>query len=223
MKRELWIVIAVAMTVNTAYAELPNWDDSKIYLGVEIGTSQSKIKSGGYNTAGPHENTNDDTKHRKPLGVKIGMEFSDRWRFDIGYREYENQDYITGSFQPPTPTFFYNTNIKSKSVIATAYYNMYKHDKLDIYGALGVGASRSKISTTDAVVEGSETKTSFSWQVELGVDYPLTKSLIFSAGVRYFYLGKIKIDLSSGGGFAAGNFVADLSSKEAFLGLRYIF
>jgi opacity protein-like surface antigen len=220
----LIISIATTMLANTAYAEWPKWQDTKIYFGAEIGGNRSEMKSGGFNPLGPHENTNDDKESGKLFSVKIGAEFMDRWRFDVGYRQYESQDYTTDSFRPPTPTFFYKSTIKSKAVMATVYYDFYKYKKIEFYGGAGVGVSRSKVSTNDTVVEGTGSETNFSWQVELGTDYSLTDSLVLNVGLRYVDLGKTKIDLQGiGGGLPAGDFTSDLSSTEMFLGLRYKF
>lgn len=220
MANRLIIIFATVFVVNQAYA---GWNDSKVYIGAEIGKSRSQMNSGGFNTAGPHENTNDDRDSEKLFGIKLGLKLDDRWRFDVGYRKYGDQNFVTDSFEPPTPTFFYDSKIKTKAVIASAYYNIYKNNKLDLYGGAGLGAARTKVSTTDFVVEGSGSDTNLVWQVELGADYSLTESLTVNAGLRYVDLGKTKIDLNNLIGNDAGDFSADLTSKEVFLGLRYIF
>lgn len=224
MKHRLMMIAASMLIVNAVHAEWPKFDDTKVYFGAEIGKSSSKLKSGGFNTSGPHENTNSDKESGNLYGLKIGIKPSDKWRFDIGFRRYENHDYITSSFQPPTPTFFYNSKVKSKAGILSAYYDFYKFENLNFYSGVGVGVSRTKVSTSDTVVEGSATETNFAWQVELGTDYPLTEALTLNAGIRYVDLGKTTVDLQTMGlGGPAGDFTADLSSKEVFLGLRYTF
>lgn len=224
MKNKLMIITASMLAVNSAYAEWPTFDDAGFYLGAEIGRSSSKLKSGGFNTAGPHQNTNSDKESGNLYGLKIGIEPGDRWRFDFGLRRYANNNYVTSSFQPPTPTFFYNSRVKSKAGIVSAYYDFYKLENLNFYSGVGIGLSRTKVSTSDTVVEGSETETNFAWQVELGADYPLTEALTLNAGIRYVDLGKTTVDLTTMGlPGPAGDFTADLSSKEMFLGLRYTF
>ena len=219
MKKKWLIVVATTtMLANTAYAGWPTQENTKIYLGAEVGRDIGKMDSGGYNNSG-FENENDDRDNENFYSVKVGTELGDKWRFDITYRDYEDHDYTTDSFLPPDPTFFYDSTIKSKAFMATVYYDFYNNGKLEFYGGAGAGISRTKVSTSDTVVEGSGSENNFAWQVELGVDYPLTDCLILNTGFRYVDLGKTKIDLDNDN----GDFTADLSSEEVFLGLRYTF
>jgi len=216
-------VVSISLQTKIAHAEWSKWKEVDRYLAVEIGQHDSKMRSGGFNTAGAFENTNNDEANGKLFSIKAGVEIN-KWKFDIGYRQYESQDYTTDGFRPPTPIFFYDSKLKAKAVMVTAYYDFYEYNKLDFYGGAGIGESRVEISTTDGVVEGSGSETNFFWQVELGVEDPITNSLVLNVGLRYVDLGKTEINLHRlGGGAQAGNFTADLTSEELFFGLRYIF
>ncbi len=223
MKIKLLAVATLATLATTAQAQGVNWSTARFYLGAEIGQSYTSMDSGGFNTLGPHLNTNDDKNHNTMYAIKAGVDMG-RLRFDLGYREYDRDKYTTDSFQPPVPTFFYASKIKTKAWMLSAYYDFIEYNKFAFYGGLGIGQARTHVSTNDTVVQGSGSDTNFSWQGELGVAYPLTNALHINGGYRYVDLGKTKINLSAiGGGAPAGDFSADLKSNEFFLGLRYKF
>ncbi|MCU7960397.1 MAG: porin family protein [gamma proteobacterium symbiont of Bathyaustriella thionipta] len=228
MKYRILVTIASTMIVNTAYADWPKWEDTKIYLGAEIGMNESRIESGGFNTIGAFKNTRNDKDTGGLYSVKMGVDFLERWRVDIGYRQSQDQEYTTGSFKLQNPAFFYASDIESKALMLTAYYDFFKFEKMSFYGGAGIGISKTKASTNDTVVRGSDSETNFAWQAELGADYPFNDSFMINAGIRYVDLGETKVDLKTevdlkGDETAEGDFTADLTSKEVFLGLQYMF
>jgi opacity protein-like surface antigen len=169
---------------------------------------------GRFQYAGPASNTNEDTDRNNQWDVKAGVEMG-RFRFDLGYREYERGKYTTDSFQPPVPTFFYTSKVKSKAWMLSAYYDIVQHNKWSVYGGVGLGQARTDVSTNDTVVQGSGSDTNFAWQGELGVGYALTNAFQIYGGYRYADLGETKINLRPiGGGAPAGDFSADLKSNE---------
>lgn len=224
MRLKTTLIMATALFANNVNAEQNNSKSSDVYLSFEYGQQKSKLKSGGFNTAGNFNASGSDEDKSNTLGAKIGLDLKDKWRFDIGYRKYKSQDFTTDSFLPPTPTFFYQSKVKANAIMVTAYYDLFSINKFKFYGGVGIGASDIKISTNDNVVRGSASKREFSWQTELGAEYPLTKKLKFNIGLRYVDLGKAKINLETVGSAApAGDFTAEFSSREVFLGLRYNF
>lgn len=192
---------------------------STTYIAAEYALGSMKLKSGGLNTAGPHMNTGDDRTGGSQLGIKIGAGYGNRWRADIGYRHYFSRSFTTGSYAPPTPEFFYKTKVRASALMGSAYYDLIEAGRLRVYGGLGLGVSRVRLSTDDTVVQGSGSKTRFAWQLELGADYPLGQNLGLNFGVRYVDLGKTRIRLDEGD----GHFSADLRSTELFVGVRHSF
>jgi len=223
MKKRLLVMAVVATMASAAQAQGLHWSTARFYLGAEIGQSHTSMDSGGFNTLGPHRNTNDDKDRNNMYAIKAGVDMG-RLRFDLGYREYERGKYTTDSFAPPVPTFFYDSKIKSKAWMLSAYYDFIEYNKFAFYGGLGIGQARTHVSTNDTVVQGSGSDTNFAWQAELGVAYPLTNAFQISGGYRYADLGRTKVNLRDiVGGAPAGDFTADLKSNELFLGLRYKF
>lgn len=223
MKTRLLAIAVLSTLAASAQAQGLSWSAARFYLGAEVGQSYTSMDSGGFNTLGPHQNTNDDKDHNTLYGLKGGVDLG-RLRFDLGYREYERGKYTTDSFAPPVPTFFYTSKIKSKAWMLSAYYDIVQHNKWSVYGGLGLGQARTDFSTNDTVVQGSGSDTNFAWQAELGVGYALTNAFQIYGGYRYADLGSTKINLTSiGGGAPAGDFSADLKSNELFLGLKYKF
>lgn len=212
----------VAMT-TTAQAQDLKWGDATFYVAGEIGRSQIKMDSGGFNTAGSFPNTRDDKDRSNMFAVKAGIDFG-KLRFDVGFRDYAKSKFTTASFAPPTPTFFYDSKIKTKTWMASAYYDLLEYENIVLYGGAGVGAANSHVSANDGVVKGSESDTRFAWQFEVGVEYPVTKELRVNGGLRHVDLGKTKIGLQTiVAPTPAGSFTADQKANELFLGFRYSF
>ena len=222
MKLKFLTLSAMFALTTAAQAQGLDWKAARFYLGAEVGQSWTHMDSGGYNTAGAFPNTNDDRDRNNLYALKAGVDFG-RLRFDLGYRDYARGKYTTDSFAPPVPTFWYDSKIKSKAWMLSAYYDFIEYNKFVFFGGLGLGQARTHVSTNDTVVQGSGTDTKFSWQAELGVAYPLTPALQINGGYRYVDLGRAKINLVNGVGAASGDFSADLKSNEIFLGLRYKF
>ena len=223
MKTRLLAIAVLSTLAATAQAQGLSWSAARFYLGAELGQSHTGMDSGGFNTLGPHPNTNEDTDRNNQWDVKAGVEMG-RFRFDLGYREYERGKYTTDSFAPPVPTFFYTSKVKSTAWMLSAYYDIVQHNKWSVYGGVGLGQARTDVSTNDTVVQGSGSDTNFAWQAELGVGYALTNAFQIYGGYRYADLGETKVNLTAiGGGAPAGDFSADLKSNELFLGLKYKF
>lgn len=212
----------LALITSSAFAQ-SMLDDADFYLGVSGGVSSSLFDSGGFNTTGGFNNTNHDRDDGAYFGTLMaGMDFG-QWRFDVAYSRYESQNYVTDSFAPPTPTFFYSTNLKTQTGMLSAYYDLYTYRQCTLYVGAGIGMAHTSMYTTDFVVRGSGSNTEFAWQAEAGVEYPLTDSLLLNVGLRYVDLGKHNISLTDFGIIPAGNYSGDLSSLDMFLGLRYVF
>jgi len=215
---------AVFAFAGSAHAQdLLKWSEARFYAGAEIGRSEVKMDSGGFNTLGPFPNTRDDKDHSSFILIKGGVDFGNL-RFDLSFRDYTQSKFKTASFAPPTPTFFYKSEVDNKAFMASAYYDIFEYEKFVLYGGAGAGIARSKVSANDTVVKGSESDNNFAWQLELGVEYPVTKELHIGGGIRHVDLGKTKIGLRSFPAPApAGDFTADQKANELFVGFRYTF
>ncbi len=221
MKIKIFLTIAALLMVSTAHA---GWqDDTNVYFGAELGFQKTDLDSGGYNTAGMFKNTNDDDDSGAMIGIKVGLDYSNTWRLDLAFRQYHKQEFTTNSCCPGGvggSPYFYESEVKTQVLMTSVYYDFLTIKKLALYGGAGIGIAHTKLSTTDGVVDGSGSETNMAWQVELGAEYPVTDSFMLSLGLRYVDLGETEIDLNGG---AFGDFSANLTSQEAFLGLRFIF
>jgi opacity protein-like surface antigen len=216
----LFTLLVLALISVPVYAEEVSIHP---YLGVELGRTRIDLDSGGFNTLGPHENTNDDNDAERAFGIKAGLEYG-RWRAELSYIDRRNFEFTTDSFRPPTPTFFYDSEVRADSLMLSGYYTFFKHEKIAFYGGGGIGGTKVKIDVTDGVAEGDDRNTNFTWQVEGGAEIELTENWIMQAGWRYIDMGDIDVDLASVGGVVpGGNYDADLTATEVFLGLRYRF
>ena len=206
--------------------DFSNWKDADIYVGLEVGRSKTDHDAAGVNTLGFFQNWGQDQYRAKSSGIKIGADYTD-WRFDLSYREYSKEDFVTLSFpgSPGPAAFFYRGDSKIKAGFLSAYFDFIKEGKLDVYLGVGVGAADVDVSVNDFVVRGSGSQTNFAWQAELGIDYHVIDSLTLSAGVRRVDLGSPEIDMVSvGGAVPSGDYeMDDLKSTEAYLGIRYSF
>ncbi len=218
--RSLWIVLVAALISVPVYAEETSL---RPYLGVELERTRVDLDSGGYNTAGMFENTNDDNDAETAYGLKAGLEYG-RWRAELSYVDRQDFEFTTDSFLPPTPTFFYDSEVRADSLMLSVFYTFFKHEAVAFYAGGGIGGTKVKIDVTDGVVEGDERNMNFTWQIEGGAEIELSDNWILQAGYRYIDMGDVDVDLTSIGLLIpAGNYEADLVATEAFLGLRYRF
>jgi len=202
----------------------PQRSNDGFYIGAELGLSSTKLISGGYNTIGRFPNTNQDTDIGAFGGINIGYIYND-WRIDLAYRAYSKTHYVTDSFRPPNPTFFYDSDLSVDLYMLSLYYDFGSFgpsNRYSFYGGAGIGSAKADLTTDDGVVNGSGTDTNFAWQLEAGLDYHYSESLHLYAGIRYVDMGTadIEIGLNGSGG---GNFTAKLRSSEIFTGIRYRF
>ena len=220
--------LCLAMVVSLcppAFAEDDDQNDNKFYIGVEAGNSFVYNHSGGFNTAGVFHNTGNDRGDAVLVGIHAGREFGPL-RADLGFTYRKHFDFTTNSFQPPTPTFFYESDVRAYTWMFNLYYDFMDIDKCrwTPYLGAGVGGSRVGITVNDTVVKGKEFDINFAWQAEAGIEYALTKCINLQLGYRYVDMGETTIPLRSiVGGMPSGNFKADLYSHEVVFGVSYRF
>ena len=217
----LLMIVAVLITVANVRAA-----DKVIkpYAEGELGYSSIKMESGGFNTAGPHENTGDDRASRVVPAVHVGVKFFNVVRGDIGFHYRGKSDFTTNSFQPPIPTFFYQTEVKDVySLMFSVFAEPFQFKNFTPYVGAGIGSTWMKVSSNDSVVMADDSQTKFTWQVEAGIQYAFTDHLSVRAGYRYVDMGKFDVPLSDVFGIPAGNLTGRLTAHEVMAAFRYTF
>lgn len=212
--------------------------NSSFYVGGAYSHSWTDIDTGGFNTAGTFTNfdctgttigtrTCDDSDDASGASVFFGINnifsFNDSVsvRGEIEYNYRQGGDYVTGSFPgAPVPAFLYSTSVSSYH---TGFVNAYLDFKLPdmpvtLYVGGGLGASRTKVTTTDFVVAGTASDTSFAFNAGGGVKYEAVPGVEVFGDVRYVDLGSTNVPLVGG---AAGNYTVDHHSTEIRIGLIF--
>jgi len=130
---------------------------------------------------------------------------------------------VTDSFQPPTPTFFYQVALEDNwTVLANVWYDYVLNDRWSLYGGGGLGAAGYNLSVNDTVVEGRGATTDLAFQVGVGLSYRLREKLTIDFGYRYVDMGKADIALTGiGGGVPAGNYTLDVTSHDFVVAFRF--
>lgn len=205
----------LVLSSGNAFADLPMLKDSRIYLAVEGGSSSVKLNSGGYNIAGNWFNEGSDKDDEAILAAKVGIDLG-TIRFDLAYRNYQDLNHTTlGVYN----SYQYHSTTELQTFMLTAYYDIPVTELFAFYVGLGCGVADIDTDVTDFVVAGSESSTSFAWQMELGAEYSFTTRLSAYGGLRYVDLGENDVTLD----YSNGNYEADYSSAEVFAGLRLTF
>lgn len=95
-------LLIAGLVCCAATANASDW-----YMKGGLGLASTELDSGGLNTAGPHLNTGDDTDSGFGfLSGAIGRRYGNmRVEGELTFRA--AKDFTTNSFEPPTPTFFY--------------------------------------------------------------------------------------------------------------------
>jgi opacity protein-like surface antigen len=202
------------------------WEKKKLYVEVEAGGSFANLESSGWNTdGGGFANTGDDNDGSAVAGVRLGRQFLDFLRADIGYTYRGRVSFITDSFKPPTPTFFYRTHIDSiNTVMLSLFLEPFHIEKFTPYIGGGVGNTWINGYTNDDDHEGKCSQMNFSWQGEAGVQYELIDQVTLKLGYRYIDMGELKINLSNlDTGTSAGSLEGRIIANEVVFGARYNF
>jgi opacity protein-like surface antigen len=160
-------LIAVACLVFGASAGHAADDEGvHLYLSAHGGVSFGEGESGGFNNLGPHPNTGDDN-HDSSFGggafgvaVPVGPVTLRVEAEGTGQRSYT---FTTESFEPPTPTFFYDVDISGWSAMANLWVDVPLPAGFSLTAGGGLGAAFNNLDVTDGVVRGSsKSDTEFS-------------------------------------------------------------
>lgn len=210
-------MVIVVLCTSPSFAA----DKIKFYVEGEVGSSFANLDSGGFNILdGGFPNTGDDWDVTVVPGVHVGAELFRFVRADLSFNYRGILNFTTNSFEPPTPTFFYDTDLRAYTLMFSLYFEPFHYKNWTPYIGAGVGSTWMDISTEDTVVQGSGIETSFSWQAEAGIEYALSEHFTLRLGYRYIDMGSFKISLEDG---TAGNFMGDVTAHEVLFGVRYTF
>lgn len=217
-KRIISCLLATGLLGSTGMAHASDW-----YIKGGFGVAATELDSGGLNTAGPHENTGDDTDSGFGfLSGAVGRKFGNvRVEAELTTRATNN--FTTNSFEPPTPTFFYESEVRAHSLMLNGWWDFARSGKWTPFVGLGIGAARVKVETDDTVVRGSDSETHFAYQVGLGASYDLGNDSAVELGYRYVDLGKVDVNLVNGALAPAGELKTDIDSHDLYIAWRMHF
>jgi len=202
--------------------------DMNYYGGLEIGGS---LGSGdvstdvsvpdwdyGYSTSG------DDDDAALFGGAKIGIE-SGKWRSDLSFVYRDELSFDSDGFRNTGASADFTTNVDARTLMVSAYYDVFDISEVSIFVGGGVGAAFLRHDTSNGEVSGSENDTNFAWQVGFGADYDITYDVSIEGGYRYIDMGDGSGTMSVVGtpSASAGKYDFDLSAHELYLGVRWRF
>jgi opacity protein-like surface antigen len=194
-----------------------------LYASLNLGGSFCSLQSGGFNTGGGFENTGSDGTDSFDIGGAIGVAIPRRrgtLRFECEAMSRDMFNSVTNSFQPPTPTFFYDVDYDKRwSVMGNCWFDIPVTHRIDIYIAGGGGLGGGKLSVSDGVVQGSGYFSEGAWQAGGGVNFHLTERITVDLGYRYIDFGQTSIDLFAA--IPAGNYEAGLAGHQIMMDFRF--
>lgn len=196
---------------------------SKYYFGGGVGSALTKLKPTTDTVGAPGYvasccstgkmgdlNTASDT----PLwDLKIGYLFSKELRFDLSYTQVQFGTTTWGTdfgssgnwpvYRPASATKF-SGGASSRLLLVNGYYSFINHQlfsNVTPYVGVGVGSSWNKFHQANEggynTVWGN-TKTSFAYKFDVGVDYIYDKNLTFDLSARFIDLGSFSSKNSRG-------------------------
>lgn len=150
----------------------------------------------------------------KDKGLPVRTEIAGTWR----YRHDMNVSFISGG-----PLFAAKSDISTVDVIVSALYDIPVSWKVKPYIGAGVGTVYSDVDTyllTPTRVDGpGDTGWDLAWQLQAGVNYPISERWDFRVDYRYVDLGEI----STGAVASGDSFTADLASHDLRIGATWNF
>ena len=221
---------AISMALGgAAMAAGPSMES--FYFGAAAGWDYSDYDSGGFNTVGVFNNTNDDSD-----GSAVGSFFAGfddlfmlgpvTLRAEVEGMVIGKKDIVTDSFAPPNPTFFYQTSVRSYAGLVNLWADVRPFTGIPVVLSVGggVGVARHEIETNDTVVGGDAHDTTLAYALGAQAAYEFSPTV--SAGVmgRYTDFGESEINLTSNvGGGSAGDYSLDHSGAQVMGFIRFHF
>jgi opacity protein-like surface antigen len=193
-----------------------------VYTALNLAGSFSHLASGGTNTIGSFENTGSDNEDAFDIGGTIGVNIPIRWgavRIECEAMGRDILNSSTGSFQPPTPEFFYDVAVENRwSALANVWFDVPWRNCRNIYFGGGLGTGGGTISIDDSVVGGEGAFTEGAWQVGFGVTRQRNRGATLDLGYRYVDFGTAEIGIENGSG---GNYTLETTAHQILLGIRF--
>lgn len=190
----------------------------ELYASFGTGLSFASGQSGGFNTEGPHPNTGEGDDTLPPFTGALGVALAPEelglaglgLRLEIaGAGNYASR-FETNSFEPPVPTFFYETEVDAWTAMANLWVDLPVTQTFGVYAGGGVGIADIHLETSDNVVGGVSNDTNFAWTAGAGVSWRVARWAVLDLGYRYVDLGNASMALTDeSDGQPAGNLTFD--------------
>jgi opacity protein-like surface antigen len=205
----------------------------ELYGSFGTGLSFTNAQSGGVNWFGPHQNTGDGDQTSPPFTGALGVAFSPDeiglagvgLRLEIAGTGGYATRLTTNSFEPPTPTYFYQTDVNAWTGMANLWVDLPVSDEVGLYVGGGAGIARIHLETSDTVVTGSSNDTNFAWTAGAGVTWRVATWAVLDLGYRYVDLGETETELRDflGPSVPPSSLTLDMTSHQILTSVRISF
>ena len=197
----------------------------RFYITGIIGASFGTLQSGGTNTEGNFENTGGASDNLLAVGGAIGEAFersNGLLRLEVEGRGRSLLAGQTNSFEPPTPSYFYETRVADGwSLMANAWRDWSLTDRFGVYAGGGIGVSGYRLTVDDSVSNGYGEMTSFAGQVGTGMTLKLTDRITLDLGYRFFGTESSSLPITvNDSGRPAGTYRSNFYANELLLSVR---
>ncbi len=175
------------------------------------------------------------------IGLGVGFEYSDKFRFDLT-GEYRSKASFTGldtfvspGIGPGVSTNQYTANKSEWLFLANGYWDIGNFHGFTPYVGAGIGTAAVTIDgftdtnlvSNGLAYAGDNTEWNFAWALHAGFSYDLTDDLKFDFGYRYADLGDGKTGTVRTFDPSVGPFgptkLEDITSHDVHFGLRWSF
>lgn len=216
------------------------------YVGIASGYSFSRQENvdpaGTTNIAAPYQSFDDNIGNSMIYSAKVGYRPNDLFALDLSYNYRPNYQY-NKNFAPDVnvqPTGRNRrANLSSQSAIASGYLFANGLNSLDLgafdpYIGAGLGYAWNKMgnetstnlaSQSSEIIAGSLTH-SLAWQMMLGSQVSLNKTLALDLGYRYANLGNFNSStrqISPSNQSVSKLQIKNATANEVYLGMNYYF
>lgn len=201
-----------------------------LYASFGTGLSFTSADSGGINWFGPHQNTGEANDTTPPFTGALGIAFAPEevglagvgLRLELaGAGNYATR-FTTNSFEPPVPTFFYETEVDAWTGMVNLWVDVPLTEEFGLYVGGGAGLASVHLETDDTVVQGVETDINFAWTAGAGVSWRVATWAVLDLGYRYVDLGDAATELVSPGPSAPPSYLTldDLHAHQVLASFR---